>query len=186
MDKTNQISSNPADPIVVNPEFGRLEYNALCEEILKRTEIQYNLLNWTLLLAGAFLAAGIQPTVVASVLFIYPILALWMAAYWKYNQTAIMEMDVYISKRIEEPLKVEGFHRYMHKEYSDRPVFGSLGVASLAGLIVGTQISAILIAFMRGMPITTVDWLLLIMSFTATVLTGIVLYYIWKVSKARK
>ena len=54
------------------------EYKALRDEILKRVEFRYQLLNITLISAGTLLGAGLNANS-APVLLVYPILAAFLA-----------------------------------------------------------------------------------------------------------
>ena len=75
------------------------EYQALRSEILKRIEFRYQLINLILIVAGTFLTVGLQPNISASMLLVYPILALFLVAGWVHNGVATLRIARYIRKK---------------------------------------------------------------------------------------
>lgn len=61
------------------------EYKALRDEIVKRIEFRYQIINLILIVAGTFLTVGVQASIPASVLLVYPILALFLISGWAHN-----------------------------------------------------------------------------------------------------
>src|SRR5215475_3476375 len=85
---------DPANPLVA------AEYKALRDEILKRVEFRYQLLNLTLISAGTLLGAGLN-TNSAPVLLVYPIVGAFLAAGWAHNGEAITTMVKYVRDELE-------------------------------------------------------------------------------------
>lgn len=56
------------------------KYKALRDEIVKRLEFRYQIINLTLVVAGTFLTIGVQANMPASVLLVYPLLASFLIA----------------------------------------------------------------------------------------------------------
>jgi HAD superfamily hydrolase (TIGR01484 family) len=91
------ISSKPPEKA---SDFLLAEYSALRNEILKRTEIQHQLLAMALTAAGVFMALGGQGSALA-----YPILATFLAAAWAQNDMRSRRMGVYVREQIETRLR---------------------------------------------------------------------------------
>ena len=70
------------------------EYDALRGEILKRSEIQHQLLSFSLAALGALMAVGLKDS--PSALLAYPILVLFLAVGWVYNDLQIAQIGLYI------------------------------------------------------------------------------------------
>ena len=64
------------------------EYNAMREEILKLEENQHQIISLSLIAPGTILAIGFQ-TGNASIMYLYPILALFLAAIWLSNSHGV-------------------------------------------------------------------------------------------------
>ncbi len=150
---TDQEQNNSAKD-AVNPENVDLliaEYNALREEILKRTEIGYQIIALTLTASGIILTVGLQ-TKDAPILLIYPILSLFLAAIWTNNHDSTVIMGTYIRKHIEPRAteKTMGWEYYLHQ---NPKVLGFRAITS-------TGIGAIfiitgLLAILAGLSVTT-------------------------------
>lgn len=131
--------------------FFLAEYSQLRNEILKRIEIQHQLISLTLVVAGTFLSFGIQENVPAATLFVYPILVLFLAARYADNGIRIGEISEYIQKNIEAHLvgKFHGWEDYrrkMKKEFQRRRPLRKLEERSARGLFLVTQFLAIALA----------------------------------------
>jgi hypothetical protein len=165
--------TNTSDP----SEFLLAEYNALRGEILKRSEIQHQLISFALAASGALAAVGLKDT--PSALLAYPILVLFLAIGWTYNDLQIAQIGLYIKHRIERHLAATG-QGWQHAILSQRPSreIGSLAKVATRGMFWGTEILAVglyLLMTLPGRPIRLdeprAEDVLLIISIVATVVT---------------
>ena len=88
---------------MADPTFLTTEYKALRAEILKRTEILYQVYNFTLLALGVLLAVGFTSQR-PSLIFLFPILFLFAADTSFSNVEAIRNLGYYIKTKIEPQL----------------------------------------------------------------------------------
>ncbi len=96
-----ESSGSPRDAVATdNLSLVITEYNALREEILKRIEIDHQLIALALIAPGTLLTIGLQVRS-ASIIFVYPFLALFLSMIWVLNETGIHEAGEYIRDRIE-------------------------------------------------------------------------------------
>jgi hypothetical protein len=128
---------------VVTPESTSLiiaEFSATREEIVKRVELQHQLLSLSLIVFGTILTFGLQ-TKSASSILLYPFLATFLSIAWASNSSRIREMQLYISIHIESKVG-ENNIGWEHFRTSIQRPFGSLTVLSSRGIFVGTQLLA--------------------------------------------
>jgi hypothetical protein len=78
------------------------EYKELRAEILKRSEIQHQLVSFALAAMGALMTVGLRDSPPA--LLVYPIVTLGLAIGWTYNDMQIAQLGLYIRHRIERAL----------------------------------------------------------------------------------
>lgn len=118
------------------------EYGTLRDEILKRSEIQHQLLSFSLAAFGALIAVGVKDA--PSALLAYPILVLFLAVGWTYNDLQIAQIGMYIKYRIEPQLMTSG-GGWQHTLLSQRASreIGSLIKFATRGMFWGTEILAI-------------------------------------------
>ena len=88
---------------MADPTFLTTEYKALRAEILKRTEILYQVYNFTLLALGVLLAVGFTSQR-PSLIFLFPILFLFAADTSFSNVETIRNLEYYIKTKIEPQL----------------------------------------------------------------------------------
>jgi len=74
-------------------------YNNLREEIVKRVELEHQIIYFTLLTFGAVLAVGLKSEN-TTIFLLYPVLIMFLAATWSDNQIRIGEISAYIKERI--------------------------------------------------------------------------------------
>lgn len=120
------------------------EYNALREEILKRIELQYQVLSLTVVVLGTVLGFGLQAHS-ASIVLLYPILATFLAATWSHNGLDIKEIGTYIREQIESKVTKDNIG-WEHRIRSRRRRLGGLKFLSARGIFIGTSLLAILVA----------------------------------------
>jgi hypothetical protein len=83
-----QEKSNKPKDTITNESLSLIiaEYNAMREEILKLVENQHQILSLSLIAPGTILAIGFQ-TRNASIMYLYPILALFLICYLAFQFT---------------------------------------------------------------------------------------------------
>src|SRR5882762_10370322 len=125
------------------------EYNALREEILKRSEIQHQLLSFALAALGALIAVGLKDS--PSALLAYPILVLFLATGWTYNDLQIAQIGLYVEYRIEARLVASGLG-WQHAILSQSPsrTIGSLAKLATRGMFWSTEILAIALYLLKN------------------------------------
>jgi hypothetical protein len=153
------------------------EYNALRDEILKRSEIQHQLISFALAALGALVAVGVKDS--PSALLAYPILVLFLAISWTYNDLQIAQIGLYLKYRIEAPLLASGLG-WQHAILSQRPSreIGSLAKLATRGMFWGTQILAVGLYLLKNprprtmhLGVPTVEDVLLMISIIASAFT---------------
>ena len=149
------------------------EYTTLRDETIKRIELGHQLISLTLVVVGAFLSVGLQPGIPASVLLVYPLLALFLAAGWAHNDLRVRQITAYIIELENRPIGLEWVHFLMDL----RPHVGFsrvLGVLSASGVFLITQLIALLLALLRT-TFTLIEGVLFITDVIAIILTFIML-----------
>ncbi len=76
------------------------EYTTLRDEIVKRIEIQHQLISLALIAPGTVLAIGFQ-TSSASLMLVYPLLGMFLSAVWLSNSFAIYDIAAYLRSHIQ-------------------------------------------------------------------------------------
>jgi hypothetical protein len=145
--KPSKVSSPPIHQSKDSTDFLLAEYIALRAEILKRIELQHQLITLSLVATGTFLSVGLQgsPTLILT----YPILAMFIGAAWSQSALRISQMGTYIRRRIEEGF-LSGELGWEHmRANTDAPFFGSLSIFMSRGIFVGTQILAVFAALLK-------------------------------------
>lgn len=123
-------------------DFLLAEFSALRAEIVKRTEIQHQLISLALIAAGTFLATEAEIAVVA-----YPILAFFLAAGWVQNDIQIARLGAYIGQRLEPRLLNGrgGWESVWASTPDEIEALGSLAHLASRGVFLGSQ-AAMLVA----------------------------------------
>lgn len=177
------MSANPADknsPVQPStlPQVDRVEailseYEALRNEVLKRLEFRYQIINLTLVVAGTFLSVGVQPNISPAVLLVYPILAMFLITGWIYNLVQLRKLGNYIRDNIEAKLVVTGWESYLtgrRRQADSFQPLDYLGTISTGGLFLSTQILSVVLAFLKSLS-TATDYVLLLCSLIAIFIT---------------
>ena len=92
--------------------FALAEYSALREEVLKRIELQNQILNLTLIIAGTAASVGYQFNSGPIILLFYPLIALVLSASWEQNNLRVRQIGVYIREKIESRTSSRGWEQY--------------------------------------------------------------------------
>lgn len=124
------------------------EFNALRDEIVKHIEIEHQLLSLALIALGTILTVGFQ-TKNASLIFLYPVLGMFLSIVWLANFKVVYNLANYIYSRIEthagqNNIGWESVRKSMPSGWTDKLYsFGSMGIligsellALLAGILV--------------------------------------------------
>lgn len=110
------------------------EYNSVREETIKRVELSYQIINLNFIAAGALWAVG--TTLADVVLFLYPWLALFLAAQYGANNFVIIELGVYTREAVEKDVYDLVWASY----FEDRVRIGKwLNMISVFGIFAGTS-----------------------------------------------
>lgn len=133
------------------------EYNALREEILKLTDIQYQIAALALIAPGTLITIGFQLKNATMIILIYPIFALFLAACWLNNAHGIYRLGLYIRKRIEPKVGEEniGWETFSRQTPMDHYHLGFWGYRAI---FIGTAVLAILAA----LSIATYNWIVIV------------------------
>jgi hypothetical protein len=128
----------PRDPA----QFLLAEYAQLKAEILKRSEFQHQLISIAFVALGALVSVGLKDAPIA--VLAYPMLALFLAAAWIYNDGQIAQLGIYIQYRIEENLIGEGLG-WEHAIKADpaSPIIGERLRFATRGILIGSELIAI-------------------------------------------
>jgi len=105
---SDQLSIQATD----DKDFALAEYSALRDEILKRIELQHQILNLTLVIAGTVVSVAFQLSKGPIILLIYPPIALVLSAGWEQNNLRIRQIGAYIRERTEPRFSRGGWEQY--------------------------------------------------------------------------
>ena len=114
-------------------DFLLTEYSHLRDEILKRTEIQHQLIAMALIATGTFLAMNSVTAKLA-----YPVLALFLSIAWTQSDIRIRQLGMYIKEHIERRLGNIGWE-HVHTLQPDFGKIWSLAHFASGGIFCGTQ-----------------------------------------------
>jgi len=138
---SNQISLQNID----DKDFAIAEYSALRDEILKRIELQNQVLNLTLILAGTVVSVGFQLNNGPIMLLIYPPIALVLSSGWEQNNLRIRQIGIYIREIIEGRSSGGGWEQYRIR--TEVPASGTARFARSAFII--TQIVTVALSWLQ-------------------------------------
>jgi hypothetical protein len=123
-------------------QFLLAEYRELRAEILKRSEMQHQLISIALVALAGLTSIGLKESPIA--LLAYPMLVLFLSAAWSYNDIQIAQLGSYIRYRIEEQLIGDGLgweHAILADAASKR--IGARAKLATRGLFWGTECLAV-------------------------------------------
>ncbi len=128
--------------------FHLAEYGALRAEILKRTDIQHQLLSLSLIALGTFVTIGFESS--ATLLLIYPILAMFLAASWSHHDIRIAQLGNFIRNHHEANFfgAQVGWEHYHPSSAEGKTAGSRIGLAS-RGILIGSQIAAVTLGLLR-------------------------------------
>jgi len=124
------------------------EYNALRSEIIHRMGVRQRTVAFSVVVLGAVLTFHAPPETV----LVYPILGFFLALGWAHNDFRIGKIGKYIETEIERWLPGLGWETHFaditKREMPLRYILRAT-VFSAGGIIVGTQVLALVIPFVR-------------------------------------
>jgi hypothetical protein len=163
-------------------DFLLAEYSQLRSEILKRSEIQHQLISIALVALGALISVGLKDS--PSALLAYPMLAMFLSAAWSYNDIQIAQLGIYIRHRIENKLIGHGLgweHAIVSDHASKR--IGARTKLATRGVFLGSEVLVLALYLLKrqsiGFPGRPAEWkgeiVLLILAIAAIVFTFVIL-----------
>jgi hypothetical protein len=161
-----EIINTASIPLVI------AEYNALREEILKIEDAQHQIISLAFIAPGTILAIGFQ-TRNASIMLVYPILALFLSAVWLSNSHGMSKIGAYIKSRIESKVGVDNIG-WEHFNAGTIEPFRLIGFLGFRAIFIVTE----LITILAGISLTKfsmIENVLLIAAFMSFVLSIIML-----------
>lgn len=123
------------------------EYKALRDEILKRKETQHQFASFALIALSTVIAFGLQ-TKNATLILLYPILAMFLAIAWANQDRSVMLIGAYIRSRIEPKVGKDnmGWEHFVYAYYSKAEKrVGSLNILAMRGIFLATELLAIFV-----------------------------------------
>lgn len=124
-------------------DFIVAEFTALREEILKLTDMQHQLVAITVLTFGTLMVGGIQYKN-ASIILVYPVLALFLSAGWFTHAYGIDMLGHYIQRHIEVKVGIENIGWENHSRNNSIPHY-ILAFLGARGIFPVTQVIAIIV-----------------------------------------
>ena len=149
------------------------EYRSLRDEIVKRIEIQHQLLSLALIAPGTVLAIGFQ-TRNASLMLLYPMLGMFLSAVWLANSFAIHDISAYIQSQILPRVGEDSSVWERFRAISDTRHLSILHFWGTRGLFIGTELLALLAGITLA-KFDTAQTIFLIIGTVSSVLTIIML-----------
>lgn len=129
-------------------QFLLSEYKELRGEILKRSELQHQLISIALVALAALTSVGLKDAPIA--LLAYPLLALFLSTAWSYHDIQIAQLGKYIRYRIEDQLIGSGLgweHALLSDSTSKR--IGARAVLATRGILWGSEFLAVVLYLLK-------------------------------------
>ncbi len=149
------------------------EYTTLRDEIVKRIEIQHQLISLALIAPGTVLAIGFQ-TSSASLMLVYPLLGMFLSAVWLSNSFAIYDIAAYLRSHIQPDMGEDHSIWEQFRATIDTKHSTLLHFWGTRGLFMGTQL-LVLLAGITLAKFDTAQILFLLVGALSSLLTVIVL-----------
>lgn len=131
------------------PPLGEAQFNALRAEILQRAQFQQQLVNLSVIIAGTLLTVFFQFTGPSWILLIYPVLALFMALEWSFNNLRILQIGRYIREEIENKWAGAGWENHLRSPASRSSLPWLSGAVFAYGTFIGLPIVVVLLAVLN-------------------------------------
>ena len=124
-----------------------MEYSSLRSEVLKRMEMQQQLITFAMVAAGTFITVSVGIDGGAILLLVYPIFVAFLAIGWYQHNTRIKRINEYIRDQIESLVPNGGWEQ--HRTALTSKVKRSATIMFARGAFVGTQLLTIVLAFSK-------------------------------------
>lgn len=151
----------------MNEEAGFLnqEYQALRGEILKRTELQHQLISIAVVAFGSLLAIGFGKDGSPGAILAYPLLTVALSAAWSQHDIRIGQLGTYIKEHIETELlgTGKGWEHLLSRSGAETERVGKRTQWSTRTILLITPILAVILSRFKIdaiIPVDAVDWLL--------------------------
>jgi hypothetical protein len=149
------MNDNNKKPELLKPLLGEAEFTALRAEIMQRAQFQQQLVNLSVIIAGTLLTIFFQFAGPSWILLIYPLLALFMAMEWSFNNSRIMQIGRYIRDEIENKWAGQGWENYLQSPRSQTSLHWLSGAIFAYGTFIGLPIVVIVLAVLNRFSWTT-------------------------------
>ena len=154
-------------------DFLIAEYATLRDEVLKRIELQHQLVSLALIATGTLVTICVQAS--TTVALAYPILGLFLAAAWSLHNVRVWQMGNYIREEIEENF-LDSDQGWEHVRPKGRAVkLGPLPLHGARSIFVGTQVLAVFVTLLIS-TFPTEDVVLLVLDGMVIMLTIVLLW----------
>lgn len=124
--------------------FLMAQYASLREEVLKRLEIQHQLILGTLVAVGTILTVSTQGGGL-SILLVYPFLAMFLTLAWSQNDHRNRQITQHLARHEDAFLNDVSLGWERSRTSSRLWIFGSRKVFAARGIFVGSQVLTILL-----------------------------------------
>ena len=142
---TNNADNNTGDSAFStdSPQFMIAQYQSLRDEIIKRIEMEHQLVGLAMIAAGTVLAAGVQGNR-AYIILLLPPITFFLATAWAQNDRRIREISTFIRSQIESRAdqKVLWWETY---KGTREGMSGSLNLVAANSLFIGIQMMAFIL-----------------------------------------
>lgn len=150
------------------------QYSSLREEVLKRIEIQHQIIFGAMVAVGTILTVGTQPDA-ASILLIYPFLSMFLTLAWSQNDHRNRQITRHLALHEEVFLTHRSLGWESSRSSSRLWLFGSRKVFAARGIFVGSQILVVLLFWIKAraanQPISAEDTILIIADLFIIIIT---------------
>jgi hypothetical protein len=144
----------------IRKAFPLTEYEALRDEITTRLELRQQMFTFVLIVAGTFLSLGFQSLALSMASLVYPVIGVFLAAYFEHNDEKIGSLSAYL-RQFEENYHLQGWETYRQgkrqKKKRESPTFSAaLRSCSLSafGLFISSSFRSLSFSA-RGLFLTT-------------------------------
>lgn len=158
-------------PNDVKNQFVIAEYNALRAEIIKRSEIRYQIISLTLIIAGTILTIGLPSTAPSYVLFVFPIIGCFLTGIWAHNVAVPRRISTYIKENIERQFKETGWETVIQEDWYSFSMLTS--IISSSGIFLGLEFITLILGLLKS-TFTPTDIVLIVFDCIAFLLTLLV------------
>ena len=131
------------------------EFSALRDEISKRLSFQHQLIVISLVVAGTFFSLSFNSESDPKIIYIYPVIALFLASGWAYNNIRLKQIGLYIKNNIESNIINGGWETYRIEHlHSNNIIRHSMSVIFGRGIFIGTQLIFLTLSLFKfGLPV---------------------------------